>query len=151
MKKKLLIIIALFVFNSTLAQFKTTFDINGDPLSEIIDPLNMKQGEWNYYDINNTLFKQEVYKDNELILRKYFVQDSNINTLKINNEIFLNLENKNFKIHGEAIVDDKGKILKLFYYLNDNYISKKSIKENEKELKRILKKNNINKLHIIYF
>lgn len=151
MKKKLLIIITLFVFNSTLAQFKTTFDINGDPLSEIIDPLNMKQGEWNYYDINNTLFKQEVYKDNELILRKYFVQDSNINTLKINNEIFLNLENKNFKIHGEAIVDDKGKILKLFYYLNDNYISKKSIKENEKELKRILKKNNINKLHIIYF
>ena len=151
MKKKLLIIITLFVFNSTLAQFKTTFDINGDPLSEIIDPLNMKQGEWNYYDINNTLFKQEVYKDNELILRKYFVQDSNINTLKINNEIFLNLENKDFKIHGEAIVDDKGKILKLFYYLNDNYISKKSIKENEKELKRILKKNNINKLHIIYF
>ncbi len=151
MEKKLLMIIVLFVFNSTLAQFKTTFDINGDPLSEIIDPLNMKQGEWNYYDINNTLFKQEVYKDNELILRKYFVQDSKINTLKINNEIFLNLEKKDFKIHGEVIVDDKGKILELFYYLNDNYISKKSISENKKELKRILKKNNINKPHIIYF
>ena len=78
------------------AQFKTQYNNFGDPITEIIDPLMMKQGKWTYYDNKNQIIRQENYLNNELIDRKYFSNNSELKiqylidfqTKKTNNKYF---------------------------------------------------------------
>jgi hypothetical protein len=69
-----LALLPLFLFFSqrSFAQFKNTFAPNGNPTTQIIDASGMKQGNWNYYDTGDKVFRTEMYTDNVLTGSKYF-------------------------------------------------------------------------------
>lgn len=129
----------LIMFGYTVnAQFKTQYNNFGDPITEIIDPLMMKQGKWTYYDNKNQIIRQENYLNNELIDRKYFSNNSELKiqylidfqTEKTNNIIFQN------NIHGEALINENGEIIKISFYINQD---DKLIKKHKKQIKSHLK------------
>ena len=129
----------LIVFSCNInAQFKTQNNSLGDPTTEVIDPLMMKQGLWTYYNNENQIIRQENYLDNELILRKYF---SNNIELKIDDLINFQVEEiSNLTIsntiHGEAIIDENGEIIQISFYINQE---KKLIKKHKKQILSNLK------------
>ena len=129
----------LIMFSYTVnAQFKTQYNNIGEPITEIIDPLMMKQGKWTYYDNNNQIIRQENYFNNELIDRKYF---SNTTELIIQNLIAFQVEKVNNivfpnTIHGEALINENGEIIKISFYINQD---NKSIRKHKKNIKLKLK------------
>lgn len=71
MKAIILSVSLFFVCNSSFGQFKHEQNANGDPLTEIMDPNGMKQGNWNYMDSNNRNFRTESFRDNTLVSNTY--------------------------------------------------------------------------------
>ncbi len=71
MKAIILSVFLCFVCNLSFGQFKHEQNANGDPLTEIIDPNGMKQGNWNYMDSSNRNFRTESFRDNSLIANTY--------------------------------------------------------------------------------
>lgn len=61
----------LFFSLCSFGQFKHQQNANGDPLTEIIDPNGMKQGNWNYTDSRDQNFRTENFKDNILVSNMY--------------------------------------------------------------------------------
>ena len=71
MKAIILSVFLFFVCNLSFGQFKHEQNANGDPLTEIVDPNGMKQGNWNYMDSNNRNFRTESFRDNTLVSNLY--------------------------------------------------------------------------------
>ena len=71
MKTSILSVFLCFVCNWSFGQFKHEQNAHGDPLTEIIDPNGMKQGNWNYMDSNNRNFRTETFRDNTLVANTY--------------------------------------------------------------------------------
>lgn len=70
--KAILFSLTLFFLTTTcFGQFKHEQNSSGDPLSEIMDPNGMKQGNWNYVDADNHAFRTESFKDNVLVSNLY--------------------------------------------------------------------------------
>jgi hypothetical protein len=71
MKTIILSVFLFFVCNLSFGQFKHEHNANGDPLTEIMDPNGMKQGNWNFTDSQNRNFRTEHFKDNTLVSNLY--------------------------------------------------------------------------------
>jgi|GEM_PF-1194957 len=71
MKAITLSVFLIFVSKLSFGQFKHEQNANGDPLTEIIDPNGMKQGNWNYVDSDNRNFRTESFRDNTLVANTY--------------------------------------------------------------------------------
>lgn len=69
--KATLLFTLLFLSFHTFAQFRHEQSANGNPLTEIIDPTGMKQGDWNYIDSDNRHFRTERFKDHVLVSNLY--------------------------------------------------------------------------------
>lgn len=123
------------------AQFKTQYYENGNPKTEITDPMNMKQGDWVYYNNKNQIIRTDKYFDNKLIDRKYFS-----NNTEIYLENLKDYETKNTlltvkNINGEALIDEKGKLKSISIYYNhkNESLDKKELKFLKSELKNLSK------------
>lgn len=122
MKLVITIVLMLITFLSQ-AQFKTTYEENGNPKTEVIDANSMKQGFWNYYDFKNNLVRVEEYKDNQLIKRTSIVNGTELDTksfavVEINNTPSSLSEIKTIlqELDGEIIIDNQGAILSVYFY-----------------------------------
>lgn len=71
MKAILLSGFLMCICSLSFGQFKHEQNANGDPLTEIIDPNGMKQGDWNYTDSHNRNFRTESFTDNVLVSNSY--------------------------------------------------------------------------------
>lgn len=135
--KKIIFILLPSISMSSKAQFKTQYYENGNPKTEIIDPMNMKQGEWIYYNNKNQIIRTDKYLNNNLIDRKYFS-----NNTEIYLENMKDFEIKNTKvavknINGEALIDEKGKLKSISIYYNsiNEVVDKRTLKLLKSELK----------------
>jgi|GEM_PF-2937273 len=109
-----LFLIGMLVGAAGFSQFNTSYNINGDPLSEIIDDSGMRQGKWIYYDFQEKKYKEENYKDNKLISQNHFVKGEIVNS-----------------IHYEQVkVEIPNKYLKVFENISGEYVF---INSNDKE------------------
>jgi hypothetical protein len=116
----------IFFTQRSFGQFKNTYAPNGNPTTQIIDASGMKQGNWNYYNISDQVFRIETYTDNVLIKHTYLLKDSEIDIIdfQIVQLSQLNSEALDFIIkelqpsgNGELIVSSDGSI-QLQFYLN---------------------------------
>lgn len=121
---KLTFVISITVILLTcpaISQFKTEFNENGDPLSEITDDSMMKQGNWNYFDNKGNLVKIENYLNNELLSSK-LVSAPQKNKEEIDITAFSKVEVKNdlnsSNAHGEFIYDGNGNLITAYFYHN---------------------------------
>jgi antitoxin component YwqK of YwqJK toxin-antitoxin module len=115
----LLLIIPLF----GKSQFKTTYDSNGNPLSEIIDANSMRLGTWSYYNFNDELIRIEEYQNHNIITRKHIINKAYYNTISYNEEklavtaqdllAFTALQTS---ASGEVLIDQNGNIVEVFFY-----------------------------------
>ena len=134
----------LFYSTYNQAQFKTTYNQSGDPLTEITDASSMKQGGWIYYDNEEKVIRIDTFNDNVLVNRKCYK-----NNLEIENHNFINYNtlnittNENLKpYHGEAIINEKGVIISFSVYYNQNInYDKNSINQLKDFVKKIAKNN----------
>lgn len=134
----------LFYSTYNQAQFKTTYNQSGDPLTEITDASSMKQGGWIYYDNEEKVIRIDTFNDNVLVNRKCYK-----NNLEIENHNFINYNtlnittNENLKpYHGEAIINEKGVIISFSVYYNQNInYDKNSINQLKDLIKKIAKNN----------
>ena len=69
----------LFLSLCSFGQFKHQQNASGDPLTEIIDPNGMKQGNWNYTDSQDHNFRTENFKDNVLVSNLYKLPGASVN------------------------------------------------------------------------
>lgn len=117
--KRFLLFLAVIAVSDCYAQFKTTYNQNGDPLTEIIDDIGMRQGDWFYYDVNNKIYKKEKYLDNNLIYKVHIINSVEVSTLDFK-EVGLNIPDDRLielsNITGEFIIDSKSGLESLFYY-----------------------------------
>jgi len=120
--RTILFISAIFLFSNQLfCQFKHEQNSSGDPVTEIIDFAQMKQGNWNYVDSNNSIFRVETFKDNELIsntyknidVSKYKQKNINTYTQKPIKDLMAKL---NLMGNGEIIVTDDNQVFIHFYF-----------------------------------
>ncbi|MDI9311248.1 MAG: hypothetical protein QM535_13615 [Limnohabitans sp.] len=139
--EKIILFLLLSISISSKAQFKPQYYENGNPKTEIIDPMYVKQGEWIYYDNKNQIIRIDKYSDNKLIERKYFS-----NNTEIYLENLKDFETKNTilgdrKINGEALIDEKGKLKSISIYYNpkNEILHKKKLKFLKSELKNFAK------------
>lgn len=143
---KPIILITLFLLHNfnLFSQYKHEVNNNGDPLSEIIDVNQMKQGDWKFINSNNINFRTETYKDNTLItntiflnskkidVKNYKIKNINFYTQKTIKDLALELS----KIgNGEIIILEDNTIFINYYY--DRIKSNSQIGEiNLNELKK---------------
>jgi hypothetical protein len=125
--RAILFISTIFLFNSQLfCQFKHEQNSSGDPITEIIDFSQMKQGNWNYVDLNNSIFRVETFKDNELVsniykmnssktidVSKYKQKNINMFTQKNMKDLMAKL---NLMGNGEIIITDDNQVFIHFYF-----------------------------------
>lgn len=144
MKKLLILFSLLFYSTYNQAQFKTTYNQSGDPLSEITDASSMKQGDWIYYDNEEKIIRIDSFSDNILVDRKCFknnleIQHSNL----INYQTINVVTNENLRTYsGEAIINENGVIISFSVYYNQNInFDKKKINQLEYFIKKIAKDN----------
>ncbi len=71
----------IFFTQHAFAQFKNTYASNGNPTTQIIDASGMKQGNWNYYDASDRIFRIETYTDHVLTKSSYLLNGSEINLM----------------------------------------------------------------------
>jgi hypothetical protein len=71
----------IFFTQQSFGQFKNTYASNGNPTTQIIDASGMKQGNWNYYDASDRIFRVETYTDHVLTKSIYFLNGSEINMI----------------------------------------------------------------------
>jgi acetyltransferase-like isoleucine patch superfamily enzyme len=143
--KKIIILFSLLFYSAyNHAQFKTTYNQSGDPLSEITDASSMKQGDWKYYDYEAKVIRIDTYSDNILIDRKCFknnieIQNSNLINYRTINVVI----NENLRPYsGEAIINENGVIISFSVYYNQNInFDKKKINQLETFIKKIAKDN----------
>ena len=145
MKKYYLIAIVCIPILSN-AQFKTTYNKDGDPQSEIIDDSSMKQGAWTYFDYSGKKIRIEKFKDNKLLSRSHSVSNSKINTqFYIESELNIDSQNKNTykkqlaSFSGELVTDENGGLIEIYFYKIDD---ENSLLEYKSILKSILETNN---------
>jgi hypothetical protein len=125
--RTILLISVLFLFSSQLfCQFKHEQNSSGDPITEIVDFSQMKQGNWNYVDSDNHIYRIETFKDNELVsntyktntnktidLIKYKQKNINTYTQKPIKDLMAKL---NLMGNGEIIVTDDNQVFIHFYF-----------------------------------
>lgn len=120
--KKLLLFLAASAALNCSAQFKTTFNQNGDPLTEIIDADGMKQGDWLFHDIKGNLYKKETYSDHNLVHKTHIISNIEFNTLNFK-EARLNIPTESSSyfnnVSGEYIIDAEKGLENLFFYKKD--------------------------------
>ncbi len=75
----------IFFAQHSFGQFKNTFAPNGNPTTQIIDASGMKQGNWNYYDAGDQVFRIETYTDHVLTKSIYLLHGSEINLMGYQN------------------------------------------------------------------
>ena len=122
MKKTL--ILAVVVFSMTAnAQFHTTYNQNGDPLTEIIDESAMRQGNWSYFDHLDQLIRSEKYENHVLLERTHLVDGKKIPTekysetkLTANSQLQVRYNEMQKDCSGEVLVDKNGTILLVSFY-----------------------------------
>lgn len=71
----------IFFTQHSFGQFKNTYASNGNPTTQIIDASGMKQGNWNYYDASDRIFRIETYTDHVLTKNSYLLNGSEINLM----------------------------------------------------------------------
>lgn len=120
--KKVLLFLAASAALNCCAQFKTTYNQNGDPLTEIIDEDGMKQGDWMFYDLKGNLYKKESYSDNNLVHKTHIINNIEVNSLNFKEEKLQipsqNISDFNY-VSGEYIIDSKNGLESLFFYKKD--------------------------------
>jgi hypothetical protein len=84
MKAIILSVFLVFASKFSFGQFKHQQNANGDPLTEIIDPNGMKQGNWNYTDSQNQNFRTENFQDNVLVSNLYKLPGASIDVSSFN-------------------------------------------------------------------
>lgn len=143
--KKIIILFALLFYSTYIqAQFKTTYNQSGDPLSEITDASSKKQGDWIYYDNEEKVIRIDTFSDDVLVDRKCYK-----NNLEIENRNFIDYNTLNIatnenliSYHGEAIINEKGAIISFSVYYNQNInFDNKSINQLKDFIKKIAKNN----------
>lgn len=121
---KLTLVISIpitFLTSPVISQFKTEFNENGDPLSEITDDSMMKQGKWNYFDNEGNLIKIESYLNNDLLssrLVSSHQQDKEEIDITTFSKIDVKNEFNNSNVHGEFIYNENGDLITAFFYNN---------------------------------
>jgi hypothetical protein len=134
MKTILLFVFLTIPYLTFFSQHRTSYTSNGDPQSEIIDPDNMKQGTWSYYDYMGSNIRLETYKDNVLLTRESFTSISKVNTIEYReipmNTVFLS-EIKKIEptCSGEFLINEDGEILTIHFYNEIEPKHQKMIKE----------------------
>jgi hypothetical protein len=71
----------IFFTQHAFAQFKNTYAPNGNPTTQIIDASGMKQGNWNYYDTDDRIYRIESYTDHVLTKSIYLLNGSEISMM----------------------------------------------------------------------
>lgn len=71
MRTFILSVYLIFTCNVVFGQFRHEQNASGDPLTEIMDPNGMKQGNWNYIDSQGHVFRTEHFQDNTLSSNLY--------------------------------------------------------------------------------
>ena len=85
MKYYAILPLLIFFTQHSFGQFKNTFAPNGNPTTQIIDASGMKQGNWNYYDAADRIFRIETYTDHVLTKSTYLLNGSAINMMGYQN------------------------------------------------------------------
>lgn len=139
--KKIIFFLFLSISISGNAQFKTQYYENGNPKTEIIDPMNMKQGDWVYYNNKNQIIRIDKYSDNKLIERKYFSNNSEIYADNLKDYETKTAIETDKNIHGEALINEKGKLktVSIYYTLKNEILTKEEMKLLKLELKNYSK------------
>ncbi|PCJ85725.1 MAG: hypothetical protein COA57_07100 [Flavobacteriales bacterium] len=122
MKPLVLLLIGFFPLIVS-AQFRTTHNHNGDPLSEIVDESEMRQGSWNYYNSEDKLIRAETYSNNQLLSRTHFINKKEINTVGFSESQLFSQSGNSLEVElllelssGEVIVNNRGEILIIAFY-----------------------------------
>jgi hypothetical protein len=121
MKPRILLLLVLLPF-SFLAQHRTEKSSNGNPLTDIVDANSMKQGKWIFYDYDDNIIRTEVYKDHVLQSRNIVIQGKEIDATNYHIDESLKVllsNNPDFKtvlFFGEAVINEKGDVLRVSFY-----------------------------------
>ena len=134
MKSILLFTFLTIPYLNFYSQHQTTFNSNGDPLSEIIDADNMKQGTWNLYNSNGDIIRVEKYKDNQLLSRESLVSKTMLNTVKyrcIPIKVTFHNEIKQIDSNctGEFLINESGDIISIHFYAHSDENTQKVISD----------------------
>jgi hypothetical protein len=115
----------MFVCNFAFGQFRHEQNASGDPLTEIMDPNGMKQGNWNYMDSDNHAFRTERFKDNTLSSNVYKTLGTSVDVVAFKQAKINSYTQKEIKDlaaslaaigNGEIIVLDNNTIFIHFYF-----------------------------------
>ncbi len=118
-------LILFFLSAHTFGQFKHLQNAGGDPVTEITDPTQMKQGNWNYFDSNNYNFRTENYKDNTVVSNVYKTPDKPVNVAGYKQKVITSFTQKPIKElaaklskigNGEIIIMEDNTVFIHFYY-----------------------------------
>lgn len=108
-------------------QFRTTYNSNGDPLTDIVDESGMRQGTWLYYDHTDKLIRKEVYDQNKLKSRVHFVDQQTLETthfqveqLTVPAQHQTKLQKLRKEASGEILLDGESKVVTItLYHINN--------------------------------
>lgn len=126
----------LLISFCSFGQFKHVQNANGDPLTEIVDPNGMKQGNWNYTDAEGHNFRTEVYRDNVLVSNRYMLPGASVDVMSFKQRNIADFTQKVIKDlatsltkagNGEIIVLEDNSVFVYFYH--DKVRSQAAMKE----------------------
>ena len=124
MKAIILSVFLMFACKLSFGQFKHEQNANGDPVTEIMDPNGMKQGNWNFTDYRNQNFRTESFKDNTLVSNLYKLPGTSVDVSSFKQSNISSYSHKAIKDlaaslasigHGEILVLADNTVLLHFY------------------------------------
>lgn len=115
----------IFFCNVLFGQFKFLKSQTGDPITEIIDPSQMKQGEWKYFDSHGVNFRTEIFKDDKLLSNTLREASHNYDVKNFTELDFNSMKGKEIELlkskllqygNGEVIIFDNSTMYIHFYF-----------------------------------
>ena len=143
--RHILLLFTLLAFSQLSAQFRTQRSHNGDPLTEIIDPSQMRQGKWNYYDEKDRVIRNEVYLDHVLISRTLPGTKRILSAIDLEEIQAALPQPLAGRFHGEIHIDGRGRFGTIHFYEKPAQQDLKNLTSLKKYLKSVAA-NHTNKI-----
>lgn len=109
----------LLLNTGSYAQFLHQQNAQGDPLTEIVDPNGMKQGSWNFVDVDGHNFRTEMYRDHVLTANLYKLPGASVDVAAYRQRKISELQQKQIRDlaatlagigHGEILILDDNSV-----------------------------------------